>query len=245
MLHLVYEATTRNIRLPWDNIAHRLHPGLSGNALLQRFQRLRRELIAEGHLVPPLPGRGNSNMDPEIRGVTRLDRDGPDLETTRPVRFDEPWLAPAFNLPDAGRLVHNQTTARKGGKDATAFQLGSDDESDSEEPDFDALDSGDDGKEQSDEEEDDNEDEDDVKEEEQQSRRASVSRRQSVRASQKKKTYAEFDSDDEQEPSKKKSTLDRRNRAGSVSPSARLFRESKSNLTPHSQVFSPGQTPQR
>jgi len=228
MLHLVYEATTRNIRLPWDNIAHRLHPGLSGNALLQRFQRLRRELIAEGHLVPPLPGRGNSNMDPEIRGLTRLDRDGPDLETTRPVRFDEPWLAPAFNLPDAGRLVHNQTTSRKGGKDATAFQLGSDEESDSEEPDFDALDSGDDAKEQSEEENDDDDDED-VKEEKQ-SRRASVSRRQSVRASQKKKTYAEFDSDDEQEPSNnKKSTPDRRNRAGSVSPPTHFLKRTSSS----------------
>ncbi|KAH7040550.1 uncharacterized protein B0I36DRAFT_310970 [Microdochium trichocladiopsis] len=222
MLHLVYEATTRNIRLPWDNIAHRLHPGLSGNALLQRFQRLRRELIAEGHLVPPLPGRGNSNTDPEVRGFTRLDRDGPDLETTRPVRFDEPWLAPMFNLPDAGKLVHNQTSSRKATKDATAFQLGSDEDSDSEEQDFDALDPDDGAGDDSEEDEDDGEDEEDEDDKAfKNSRRASTSRRQSIR-SQKKKSYAEFDSDDEQETSnKKKSTPDRRNRAGSSSPLVR------------------------
>ncbi|KAJ1338138.1 remodeling and spacing factor 1 [Microdochium nivale] len=224
MLHLVFECTTRNIRLPWDNIAHRLHPGLSGNALLQRFQRLRRELVAEGHLVPPLPGRGNSNTDPEVRGYTRLDRDGPDLETTRAIRFDEPWLAPQFNLPDAGRLVHNQVDRRKGGKDATSFQLGSDEDTESEEPDFDALDSDDDGGSGSNDDDDRDEkgDEDDGEQSKSAKRRAPTDRRQSIR-SVKKKTYAEPDSGDEKASGKQKkyNTPDRRHRGGSSSPLVR------------------------
>ncbi|KXJ96992.1 hypothetical protein Micbo1qcDRAFT_211267 [Microdochium bolleyi] len=224
MLHLVFECTTRNIRLPWDNIAHRLHPGLSGNALLQRFQRLRRELIAEGHLVPPIPGRGNSNTDPEIRGYTRMDRAGPDLETTVPIRFDEPWLAPQFNLPDAGKLVHNQVDRKKGGgKDATAFQLGSDEDSDSDEPDFDALDSDDDGgvKPAGEGEDEDDDGEDSEEESKSAKRRAPSDRRQSIR-SVKKKTYAEVDSGDEKAGSSKKiHTPDRRNRGGSSSPAVR------------------------
>ncbi|EGX93189.1 hypothetical protein CCM_04561 [Cordyceps militaris CM01] len=103
LLHLHYECTRHKIVLPWDSIAHRLHPGSSGAAVVQHLNRVRKELIREGHLVPPVcqkPSSG-SGVDPGIRGFVRLDPDGEDKETTRPVRFDEKYDDLRFNLPDS------------------------------------------------------------------------------------------------------------------------------------------------
>lgn len=103
LLHLQYECTRHKVNLPWDAIAHRLHPGSSGAAVMQHLNRLRRELIAEGHLVPPVPTRpaAGETSDPEIRGYIRQDMNGNDKETTRPVRFDESMDDRKFSLPDA------------------------------------------------------------------------------------------------------------------------------------------------
>lgn len=104
LLHIQYECSRHKIALPWDAIAHRLHPGSSGQAVCQHINRLRRELVAEGHLVPPLPQKSGSFADPEIRGFTRKDVEGNDLETTRAVTFDERVDDPRFSLPDAVNL---------------------------------------------------------------------------------------------------------------------------------------------
>ncbi|KAG6029050.1 hypothetical protein E4U41_000501 [Claviceps citrina] len=104
LLHIQYECSRHKIALPWDAIAHRLHPGSSGQAVCQHINRLRRELVAEGHLVPPLPQKSGTYCPPEIRGFTRQDVHGSDLETTRPVTFDEKIEDPKLNLPDAANL---------------------------------------------------------------------------------------------------------------------------------------------
>lgn len=103
LLHLQYECSRHKVPLPWDAIAHRLHPGSSGAAVIQHLNRLRRELIAEGHLVPPVASRTgpNDNPDPEIRGFVRADMEGNDKTTTRPVMFDEYHEDRRFTLPDA------------------------------------------------------------------------------------------------------------------------------------------------
>ena len=103
LLHLLFECQRRKIDLPLDHTAHRLHPGSTGGAILQHTQRLRANLIAEGHLVPPLlpkPGSGTW-LDPEIRGYVRTHQKTNDFTTVRPVRFDEPHDDLRFNLPDA------------------------------------------------------------------------------------------------------------------------------------------------
>ncbi|KAJ6783728.1 hypothetical protein PWT90_05478 [Aphanocladium album] len=105
LLHLHYECTRHRVNIPWDSIAHRLHPGSSGAAVVQHLNRVRKELIREGHLVPPVCQKpsSNSSVDPAVRGYVRLHPDGEDKETTRAVRFDEKYDDLRFNLPDSFR----------------------------------------------------------------------------------------------------------------------------------------------
>lgn len=104
LLHIQYECSRYRIDIPWDSIAHRLHPGSTGSAIHQHLNRLRSHLIAEGHLVPPICQKPGSRVfvDPHIRGYVRANQENPDDQlTTRPVRFDEPMDDRKFNLPDA------------------------------------------------------------------------------------------------------------------------------------------------
>jgi hypothetical protein len=128
LLHLQYECTRHKIQLPWDAVAHRLHPGSSGAAVMQHLNRLRRELITEGHLVPPLPSRPSfcETSDMEVRGFIR-DLNVEERLATRPVRFDEHVEDRKFNLPDA--LDHSEehmntnTSFGHGGMDATDDEM--------------------------------------------------------------------------------------------------------------------------
>lgn len=115
MLHLHYECTRHKVAIPWDTIAHRLHPGSSGAAVVQHINRLRKELVSEGHLVPPVaqkPGT-SSATDPNIRGYIREDMHGEDRESVRPVYFGEKVDDAKFNLPDAfdGNELSDQESA--------------------------------------------------------------------------------------------------------------------------------------
>ncbi|CEJ80473.1 hypothetical protein VHEMI00653 [[Torrubiella] hemipterigena] len=87
--HIMYECARHKINIPWDAIAHRFHPGSSGTAIVQHLNRTRRELIAEGHLVPPMTHGAEATQDLNIRGFIRRDTSGSDSETTRPVEFGE------------------------------------------------------------------------------------------------------------------------------------------------------------
>ncbi|RYP07331.1 hypothetical protein DL765_009188 [Monosporascus sp. GIB2] len=122
-LNFVYECMRTQVKIPWDDIAHRFHPGMSANALKQRFDRLRKELIAEGHLVPPT----DISHGRLYRGMVRANQnpiDG-DLKTTRIVHYEEPFLDSDFNLPDSTNFVHNPSIRSRAGI--------SDDESEPEE----------------------------------------------------------------------------------------------------------------
>ena len=100
LLHIHYECTRHKISLPWDTIAHRLHPGSSGAAIQQHFNRLRRELLSEGHLVPPLGSKpGAGTVDVEVRGFVRVEDGNPG--ETRPVKFSETVDDPRFTIPDS------------------------------------------------------------------------------------------------------------------------------------------------
>ncbi|KAH6847929.1 hypothetical protein B0I37DRAFT_405784 [Chaetomium sp. MPI-CAGE-AT-0009] len=82
-------------------IAHRLHPGSSGSAVTQYLGRMRERLVAEGHLVPPIPG---SVFKRDVRGYVRRDPESDDLRSTRPVTFAEPLEDRLVSLPDANNL---------------------------------------------------------------------------------------------------------------------------------------------
>ncbi|UKZ80514.1 hypothetical protein TrVFT333_008275 [Trichoderma virens FT-333] len=72
LLHIHYECARHKVNVPWDAIAHRLRPGSSGQAVLQHVNRLRKELLSEGHML-----------------------------ATRSVGFDEKLDDAKINLPDA------------------------------------------------------------------------------------------------------------------------------------------------
>lgn len=103
LLHMQYECARHQVEMPWEKIAHRLNPGSSGGAIIQHLNRLRSTLIAEGHLVPPVCQRPNSNapLDPAIRGFVRKYENTSDTVTTREVLFTEPMEDRKINLPDA------------------------------------------------------------------------------------------------------------------------------------------------
>jgi hypothetical protein len=102
ILHLHYECVRHKVNIPWDAIAHRLRPGSSGAAVLQHVNRLRKELLAEGHMVPPPAQKASplTPFDPSIRGYVREPSED-DKHATRAVRFDEKLDDAKINLPDA------------------------------------------------------------------------------------------------------------------------------------------------
>ncbi|PNP50828.1 hypothetical protein THARTR1_08449 [Trichoderma harzianum] len=102
LLHMHYECVRHKVNIPWDAIAHRLRPGSSGQAILQHVNRLRKEILAEGHMVPPPAHKSSPSTpyDPSIRGYVR-DPTGDDKLATRPVGFDEKLDDAKINLPDA------------------------------------------------------------------------------------------------------------------------------------------------
>jgi hypothetical protein len=114
LLHLLYESEVRNISLPLDFVAHRLYPGATGEALRQRAERLRKELIAEGHLVPPKAGKKKTNLDAKVRGhIRKVPGDSKNILETREVLFTEPLNDAEFNDPTGYQLVHNKSSQNK------------------------------------------------------------------------------------------------------------------------------------
>lgn len=128
LLHIQYECARFKIDLPLDMIAHRLHPGSSGAALVQHMGRLRQELIAEGHLVPPVyqrSGASSAPVEPDVRGYIRKHMDGDDKVTTRPVKFSEKVEDRRFNLPDAFDMSMGEDTQSFSELDAEAGTMAS------------------------------------------------------------------------------------------------------------------------
>ena len=85
LLTVIYELGSEGSKIPWEKIAHRLSPGASPSAIKQRMEKLRLELLQEGHLVPPPASFGPGiTHDNSIRGYLK-NPDG----SQRPVPFDE------------------------------------------------------------------------------------------------------------------------------------------------------------
>lgn len=117
LLHFVYELTYHNVSIPWDEACHRFHPGFSGNAMRQKLDRLRKELIAEGHLVPPDHTNPLDENGEEFRGFVRANESPCDRDFTsvRVVKWEEPCLDRQRNLPDSKNFVHNRSAQAKVG----------------------------------------------------------------------------------------------------------------------------------
>jgi hypothetical protein len=103
LLNLEYECTRQGIAIPWDDIAHRFHPGATGAGVQQHFARLRSVMAAEGHLIPPkIPSKKHrGSPDSTIRGYIRSDIDEDGAIIVRSVKYTEPLEHPTFNKPDA------------------------------------------------------------------------------------------------------------------------------------------------
>lgn len=71
LLHVQYECHKAGMRIPWDDIVHRLSPGSSGPSAVQMLNKMRDVLITEGHLIPPILGKSATVEDPNIRGYAR------------------------------------------------------------------------------------------------------------------------------------------------------------------------------
>ncbi|KAK0706563.1 hypothetical protein B0T26DRAFT_875713 [Lasiosphaeria miniovina] len=132
LLHIQYECARRSIELPWDAIAHRLHPGSTGGAVQQHLVRLRSALVAEGHLVPPVSAKHNARVvapvNHDIRGFVRAHPDGVDKTSVREVRWDEPMDDLKWNLPDAGDFPPSAPASPLGKRAAAATFYDDDDE---------------------------------------------------------------------------------------------------------------------
>ncbi|EPE07443.1 heat shock protein mitochondrial precursor [Ophiostoma piceae UAMH 11346] len=103
LLIMYYELARHQIEVPWDEVAHRLHPGSSGGAINQHLNRVRLDLAGKGHLVPPpIPKTNGSGFstDPTVRGYMREDDEDTGSVKLVPVKYNHVWEDRKVNLPD-------------------------------------------------------------------------------------------------------------------------------------------------
>jgi hypothetical protein len=80
MLHVQYECQRQGVQIPWDKVVHRLSPGSSGATAQQHLNKLRDQLVTEGHMVPPLIGKLGVPAPDAPRGYIRdMTSDDPHL----------------------------------------------------------------------------------------------------------------------------------------------------------------------
>lgn len=125
LLIIQFECARFSIELPWDAIAHRLHPGSSGSAILQHLGRLRNTVFVNGHFVPPDLPKGSSNsQDPSIhmlRGFYRMPQNvrwspsEPLFAAKRAITFSDKFEHSALNLGDMHCLPFDADTALEDG----------------------------------------------------------------------------------------------------------------------------------
>ncbi|KAB5585964.1 hypothetical protein GE09DRAFT_1234777 [Coniochaeta sp. 2T2.1] len=122
LLCIEYECSRQGIAIPWDDIAHRFHPGSTGAGMGQHFVRIRNIMAAEGHMVPPkLPTRRDrGQVDSTIRGYIRRGVNEDGILLLRPIKYTEPLEHPTFNKADAHDLGAyegiDETPSRKSAK---------------------------------------------------------------------------------------------------------------------------------
>lgn len=106
-----YECSLAGIRLPWNAAVSRLNPGSSGEAAKQFLTKERDKLIAEGHLVPPLPSSGKNSshkIDKSVRGYVREENNP---SAVRTLGWKEKYVHPRKNR-DTG-IIYGSGNYRK------------------------------------------------------------------------------------------------------------------------------------
>lgn len=120
LLIMHYECTRHNIDVPWDAIAHRLHPGSSGSAVTQHLGRLRNTVFINGHLVPPDLPKSSGSRDPShhtMRGLYRMEQnvrwsdEDPLFAAKRAITFKDKYEHGALNYGDVHCLPFDADTA--------------------------------------------------------------------------------------------------------------------------------------
>ena len=103
LLMIEFECSRQGVVVPWDDIAHRFHPGATAAGVLQHFARLRSVLAAEGHLIPPkLPTKKDRGpVDSTIRGFVRVGIDNAGAILVRPLKYTQPFVHINSNRADA------------------------------------------------------------------------------------------------------------------------------------------------
>ena len=114
LLTLIYELSVQGTTVPWEAAAHRFSPGLTGDGARRAVNRLRRTLITEGHLVPPLhrggagggtdTGTTGPADDSTVRGYVTTG-DPTNDRAVRAVRFDERYKHPSLMPVRGGTAI--------------------------------------------------------------------------------------------------------------------------------------------
>ncbi|KJR87345.1 uncharacterized protein SPSK_01492 [Sporothrix schenckii 1099-18] len=124
LLTIQYECARHNIDIPWDAVAHRLHPGSSGSAILQHLARLRNTVFLNGHLVPPDLPKSNGARDPShytMRGFYRMPQNvrwsegEPLFAAKRAITFKEKFEHSAHKYRDVFCLPFDPDSALEDG----------------------------------------------------------------------------------------------------------------------------------
>ncbi|CAD6505775.1 BgTH12-01262 [Blumeria graminis f. sp. triticale] len=100
LLNIQYECFRAKVRIPWDEVVHRLEPGCSGPSAVQMLNKMRDVLVMEGHMIPPAMGNG-IQPDPDIRGYVR-DLASDQASGTRILRWTENYPNAPQSLSDSG-----------------------------------------------------------------------------------------------------------------------------------------------
>jgi len=96
---LRFECKKKGIEVPWDLVMRRLCPGATAQSLLQYLDKLRPQMLKEGHLVPPPLSSARTPGLENIRGYIE-ERFGTEKTLIRAVGWDEQIEDRKFNRVD-------------------------------------------------------------------------------------------------------------------------------------------------
>jgi hypothetical protein len=111
LLHVQYECQRQGVQIPWDKVVHRLSPGSSGATAQQHLNKVRDQLVAEGHMVPPLIGKLGAPAPDAPRGFIR-DMSQNDPYVTKAVHWGDHVEDRKDSLVEEG-IIRGSGTYRK------------------------------------------------------------------------------------------------------------------------------------
>ncbi|KAJ2902367.1 proteinrelated to RNA-binding protein cabeza [Zalerion maritima] len=85
--------------IPWSKVAQRISPGSSGSAIKQKLEKVRLQVLEEGHFVPPVASFGiGATHDDKVRGYIEKPNG-----THRELLFDEDYEHPKASYIKPGK----------------------------------------------------------------------------------------------------------------------------------------------